>query len=108
MPSCARQEIVCPGQPGIFHCWSRCVRRAFLLGKDPLSGKDHNHRREWAIERLQLLVANFAIDVGFLAILSNHLHLVLRASPRLAQRMGDEEVARRWLHGVRHAARVFR
>jgi len=48
------------------------VRRAYLLGKDPLTGIDHSHRREWVIDRLKLLVANFAIDVAFYAIMSNH------------------------------------
>ena len=97
MPGCARREIVREGEPGIFHCWSRCVRRAFLLGKDPLTGRDNSHRRDWIIDRLELLAANFAIDVAFLAILSNHFHLVLRTSPRLVKRMGSWEVARRWL-----------
>ena len=95
--SCARREIVRPGAAGIFHCWQRCVRRAYLLGKDPLTGKDHTHRREWFIQRLRLLVRCFAIDVAFEAILSNHFHLVLRTNPRLVKRMGDFEVARRWL-----------
>ena len=81
----------------IYHCWSRCCRRAYLLGTDPLTGKDHNHRRQWVIERLQLLVANFVVDVCFLAVLSNHWHVVLRSTPRLVQRMGSWEVARRWL-----------
>jgi hypothetical protein len=97
MASCARREIIRPGAAGIFHCWQRCVRRAYLLGKDPLTGKDHTHRREWFIDRLRLLVSCFAIDVAFEAILSNHFHLVLRAEPRLVKRMGDYEVARRWL-----------
>jgi len=47
MPACARKEIVRQGQPGIFHVSSRVVRRAFLLGSDPLSGNDYNHRRQW-------------------------------------------------------------
>ena len=89
MPACARKEIVRQGKYGIYHCWSRCVRRAFLLGHDKLTGNDYNHRREWMIERLRLLVSNFVIDVGFLAILSNHLHVVLRTNPRRIQRMGD-------------------
>ena len=72
MPACARKEIVRQGEAGIYHAWSRCVRRAFLLGTDPLTGKDYNHRRDWVVERMKLLVASFAIDVGFLAVLSNH------------------------------------
>jgi hypothetical protein len=67
------------------------------MGNDPLSGRDLNHRRDWVLQRLQLLVTSFVIDVGFSAILSNHFHLVLRTDPRLAKRMGDQEIARRWL-----------
>ena len=63
MSACARREIVREGEPGIYHCWSRCCRRAYLLGMDPLTGQDHNHRRQWVVERLQLLVANFVVDV---------------------------------------------
>ncbi len=70
MPACARKEIVRQGAPGIFHCWNRCVRRAFLLGKDPLTGKDHNERRQWIIDRLELLASCFVIDVGFMAIIT--------------------------------------
>ena len=97
MPACARKEIIRQGEPGIFHCSSRAVRRAFLLGSDPLTGNDYNHRRQWVIQRLELLVANFVIDVCFLAILASHIHLVLRTTPRLVKRMGSWEVARRWL-----------
>jgi hypothetical protein len=97
MPACARREIVRQGMPGIFHCWTRCVRRAFLLGIDPLTGNDYNHRRQWVVDRLHLLVSSFSIDVAFFGMMSNHLHLVLRTNPRLVQRMGDYEVARRWL-----------
>ena len=97
MPACARKEIIRQGAPGIFHCWNRCVRRGWLLGTDPLTGIDHNERRGWIIERLKLLVRCFAIDVAFHAIMSNHVHLVLRVNPRLVKRMGDQEVARRWL-----------
>ncbi len=97
MPACARREIVRQGQPGIFHVCSQCVRQAFLLGIDRTTGRDYTHRRQWFLDRLQLLTANFMVDVGFAAILSNHFHLVLRTNPRLVNRMGTWEVARRWL-----------
>ena len=70
MPACARKEIVRPGEFGIFHVSNRVVRRAFLLGRDPLSGNDYNHRRQWVIQRLERLVANFVIDVCFLSLLA--------------------------------------
>ena len=66
MPACARKEIVRPGEFGIFHVSNRVVRRAFLLGRDPLTGNDYSHRRQWVIQRLERLVANFVIDVCFL------------------------------------------
>jgi len=67
------------------------------MGRDGYSGNDYSHRRQWIAERIQLLVRCFAIDVGFHASMSNHLHVVLRTLPRLARRMGKQELARRWL-----------
>ena len=56
MPAGAPREIVREGEPGIDHGWSRCCRGAYLLGMDPLTGKDHNRRRPpWVVERLQRL-----------------------------------------------------
>ena len=62
MPACVTREIV---REEASHGWSRCCRRVHLLGMDPLTGKDHNHRRQWVVERLQLLVASFVVDVCF-------------------------------------------
>ena len=97
MTVCARSRIYQPGQKGVFHCWNRCVRRARLLGKDPLTNKDYSHRRKWWTNRLEQLCGLFAIDVQFRAELSNHFHLMLRTWPRIPKRWGREEVARRWL-----------
>lgn len=96
MPSFARREIVDADQVGVYHCIARCVRRAFLCGQDALSGKSFDHRKEWAQQRLEQLAAIFAIDVCGFAVLSNHLHLVLRIRPDVVQDWSDEEVARRW------------
>ena len=82
---------------GTFHCWARCVRRAFLCGKDPYTKKDYTHRRDWIIEREEQLAALFTIDIEFHTELSNHLHIVLRTCPRAAKKLAPEEVVRRWL-----------
>jgi putative transposase len=92
----ARREIVDHKEVGTYHCISRCVRRAFLCGKDRLSGKSFEHRRAWIRSRLRSLTEVFAIEVIAYAILSNHLHSLLRNRPDLAKGWSDEEVARRW------------
>ena len=78
-----------------YHCVARCVRRAFLCGDDKPSGRNFDHRKLWILERLKLLAAIFAIDVCAYAILSNHLHLVLRILAEQAAKWTDEEVLRR-------------
>ncbi len=63
MPSYARKEIVAEGEVGIYHCLNRCVRRAWLCGNDPVSGKNYDHRKQWLQDRLEELAASFRIDV---------------------------------------------
>jgi hypothetical protein len=96
MPAYPRHEIVADDRVGLYHCIVRCVRRAFLCGDDPVSGKNHDHRKEWIRLRLQELAAVFGIDICGYAVMSNHFHVVLRVRPDLAQGWSDEEVALRW------------
>ncbi len=93
----ARGEYLDPQSSQIVHAISRCVRQAFLCGNDPYSGKSYEHRRQWIRERLEFLASVFAIDCLTYAVLSNHLHLILRSRPDIAQAWSDEEVAYRWL-----------
>lgn len=92
----ARKYQIIPGQSGFFHCYSRCVRRAFLCGCDPLTGKDFSHRRQWIVDRLELLSQAFAIDIYAYAVMSNHLHIVLFVDPARTQHWNDKEVIARW------------
>ncbi len=96
MPAYARHEIVPNDEVGVYHCIARCVRRAFLCGVDPLTGHDYEHRKEWIRERLAPLASIFAIDICGYAIMSNHMHVVLRARPDLAREWSEEEIALRW------------
>lgn len=97
MPAYPRREIVSTDQIGVYHCVARCVRRAFLCGVDPVSGNDNNHRKSWIRQRLQQLAPIFGIDVCGYAVMSNHLHVVLRIRPDLAQCWSNQEIAARWL-----------
>lgn len=93
----ARGEFMDPSEVQIFHCVHRCVRRAFLCGKDPYSGKCFEHRRVWIRNRLEFLASIFAIDCLTYTVMSNHLHQILRSRPDVAKAWSDQEVARRWL-----------
>jgi REP element-mobilizing transposase RayT len=97
MPAYSRRQIVVEGQIGVYHCIARCVRRAFLCGVDPLTGKDHEHRKYWVRDRMRKLASIFAIDVCGYAVMSNHMHVVLRIRPDLADTWTDEEIAVRWM-----------
>jgi REP element-mobilizing transposase RayT len=70
---------------------------AFLAGVDAVSGKDYSFRREWIRRRSEALASVFAIDVLTYAIMSNHLHLILRNRPDVVAAWSDLEVAIRWL-----------
>ncbi|MGD0101459.1 MAG: alpha-amylase family glycosyl hydrolase [Acidobacteriota bacterium] len=92
-----RSRYVQEGQEGVYHCFSRCVRRAFLYGFDPLTRRDFSHRKAWLVDRLRYLAAIFAIDVCAYAVMDNHYHTVLRTRPDIAAGWSDREVAVRWL-----------
>lgn len=97
MPACARREIMDFSSVGAYHCYSRCVRRAFLCGRDDYSGNNYDHRKDWLETRLEFLASCMAIDLLAVAILDNHFHVIVRNRPELAEQWSDHEVARRWL-----------
>jgi REP element-mobilizing transposase RayT len=93
----ARKNIVADGVERVYHCTTRCVRRAFLCGDDPASGQNFDHRKDWARDRLVFLSGLFAVDVLAYAFMDNHFHNILRTRPDRAEAMTDAEVARNWL-----------
>jgi REP element-mobilizing transposase RayT len=91
-----RRFTVHPAAPGFFHCISRCVRRAWLCGDDPLTGRNFDHRRAWIEQRLIDLAESFSVGLFAWAVMNNHTHVVLRIDPTRPQAWTDEEVAYRW------------
>ncbi|WP_298773365.1 transposase [uncultured Shewanella sp.] len=95
MPT-ARKAIVSIEDTPYYHCISRCVRRAYLCGKDDYTGQSYEHRREWVEERILELGRVFAIDICAYAVMSNHLHLVLCVDIYEANAWSELEVVQRW------------
>ena len=93
----ARAHLVDSENGGFYHCTSRCVRRGWLCGVDPVSGRSYAHRKAWIEGRLLELAEIFAIDVYGYAVMSNHYHVVVRVAPKRVLEWGDAEVAERWL-----------
>ena len=91
-----RSSLVSLSDTPWYHVVCRCVRRAFLCGDDALTGKNHDHRRAWIVDRVKQLAGVFAIDVAAYAVMSNHYHLVLRVDAARARGWSNEEVLRRW------------
>lgn len=83
-------------QPTFFHLTSRCVRRAFLCGKDRVTGKRYDHRKRWLERQIFLLSKWFYIDIYGYAILSNHYHLVVRTRPDQGLSASEKDMATRW------------
>jgi REP element-mobilizing transposase RayT len=96
MPRVNRREIFSETDIQAFHVISRCVRRNHLCGHDRRSGRDYSHRREWIRSRLEELAGIFAVEVLAYALMENHMHLVIRTRPDVAQNWSDDEVALRW------------
>ena len=92
MPRPQRSEQFDPTDVCIVHVVQRCVRRAFLAGVDQLSGKDYSFRREWIRRRMEALASVFAVDVLSYAIMSNHMHQILRNRPDVVASWSDQEV----------------
>ncbi|QDU96610.1 hypothetical protein [Lignipirellula cremea] len=91
-----RREVIDESAVGVFHCVNRCVRRAFLCGRDPVSGQDFDHRRAWIQRRMEFLAGEFGVEVLGFAVMSNHLHVILRTRPDVVAEWSDDDIALRW------------
>ena len=53
MARLARAEVFAADEIAILHVMNRTVRRCYLLGDDPLTGKNYDHRKAWMEDELQ-------------------------------------------------------
>ena len=64
-----RKYLVDDSTPGFYHCISRCVRRAYLCGDDPISGHNCDHRKAWLETRMLELASIFSVELYAYAIM---------------------------------------
>jgi hypothetical protein len=74
----ARSKLVDVSVARWYHCVSRRVRKAFLLGEGDGS------RKKWLENRLEELGQIFAVALGGFSLMDSHLHLLLRLDPAVA------------------------
>ena len=67
----ARSQLVNVAVTRWYHCITRCVRRAFLLGEAEGDGS----RKDWIEQRLEELANIFAVSVGGFSITDKHREL---------------------------------
>ena len=73
----ARRSVFAPCEVAVVHEMLRTILRCYLLGFDPVSDKDFDHRKLWIECKLQEMAAHMGVDLLDFALLSNHLHLIL-------------------------------
>ena len=95
MATARSQQVDLTATP-YYHCVSRCVRRAYLYGKDFATGKDYSHRKQWLVDRIKSLSESFSISIAAYAVMSNHYHLVIHVDSEVPYAWDDDEVAKRW------------
>jgi hypothetical protein len=86
----ARRQLIDVSVARWYHCISRCVRGALLLGDGSFN------RKEWLETRIEELAQVFALGVGGFSVMDSHLHLLLRLDPDVAASWSDDDVVRRW------------
>ena len=80
------QQVSLEATP-FYHCYVRCVRRAFFsCGDDFSTGENYDHRKQWIVSRLKFLSYVYSIDICAYAIMSNHYHVVLHVDKKRAEK----------------------
>ena len=59
-----RKEVFEEDLVGCYHCINRCLRRAYLCGDDPVTGKSFHHRKGWIRDQRQQQVMAASCEFG--------------------------------------------
>jgi REP element-mobilizing transposase RayT len=78
------------------HVTTRCVRRAWLFGRDRFSNQRFDHRCGLIEARVRELADVFAVGVYAFAWMANHFHLALAVRPDAVRAWSDDDVIDRW------------
>jgi len=60
-----RRYLISEHKVSLIHVVSRVVRKAWLLGTNPQTGKNYDHRKIWFKNRLRFLAQQFSIEVQY-------------------------------------------
>ena len=91
-----RSDLVNLSETPFYHCVTRCVRQCYLCGYDKNTGQSFEHRRGWVEKRTLFLSSVYAIDLCAYAVMSNHVHVVLKVDEKSANSLSMREVLIRW------------
>lgn len=93
MPT-ARSLLVDLNTTPYYHCYVRCVRRAFLFQYNE-QGHLSVDRKPLIVNRLKRLAQVFSIQICAYAIMDNHYHVVVHVDAPKAQAWSEAEVLER-------------
>ena len=127
MPRIRRRFLLEPAEVGVYHCINRCVRRSFLCGTDPVSGKNYDHRKQlnlldWTGRQLRadkrgaippelapiLERLHIGGEEGWMQLVGQFSRLFRRAAgrPQSLQREREQRACR-VMQGIRHSRALF-
>ena len=87
MARLARVELFDPSEIAIVHTIGKVVQGSYLLGDDPLTGKNFDHRKAWIEEYLRQFAAHFGVDLlGFVILISRRDLPTTSRSPIIVSR----------------------
>ena len=90
MPRINCSRLIPAEVASVQHVTTRCTRQLHMLAH--AEGEPEGLRKEILLSRIEELVEQMAVEILAIALMDNHVHLVLRTRPRIAAARPAEEV----------------